>query len=658
MSLQICRQLFGQSVLNLRFDVNTRSVTSLKDRMIVSCDRPTNLTTLAPLATGGSSFRTWRKKGFLLVDKTELLPKLVSKWNVFLSRPRRFGKSLLLSMLKELYTNGTEQFAGLAVHSTWREDRCKVLLFDFFGLSDPRTFEADLCTRLRSAFFQAGFTWAHEVVPGCTNLSTLAFTSSDLLGDESVVVLIDEWDFPLSANLHERSAFELNRAVLSRFYAWLRTLPNVEFTLVAGIGRYENTFTISGQYINDISMDPQFAALLGYTQAELESNFAPYLPRAAARLKLSEAELLRQLKLRYDGFCFDYNISLSLYNPYSINSFFAQLGAETQGAEALGAESAEPEMYFPSFWLQSGNTPSILRTYLNKNAADFSLLDSVSHGIELAQKKFTQPATFDGVSYDSLLVQTGYYSIKSFAYKSPRDPFQHVFTCDFTNTEVRDMYASVVVGYLTQSHGDEPTSDIKDCATHAVQALVQHDIARFVQQLNYYLRHIHYDIWANAHEAHYRSMIALFFSIEIESYLVRQEVPNNAGRADLEVQLGDSLFVFELKLVAAPAKDGANKSKRKRRTTVSTAVTAAEDCAAGDNTAVLKLSHQAYDQIIAKGYGLGSAPKSVKHWYGIVLVIDAKARQVRLGRMFTTGQELGQTLEDALTIQKPQAGSR
>ena len=102
----------------------------------------------------------------MLVDKTELLPKLVSKWNVFLSRPRRFGKSLLLSMLKELYTNGTEQFAGLAVHSTWREDRCKVLLFDFFGLSDPRTFEADLCTRLRSAFFQSGFTWAHEVVPG------------------------------------------------------------------------------------------------------------------------------------------------------------------------------------------------------------------------------------------------------------------------------------------------------------------------------------------------------------------------------------------------------------------------------------------------------------------------------------------------------------
>lgn len=115
---------------------------------------------LTPLVTGGSDFVTIRRKGYLFVDKTALLPELVAKWHVFVARPQGFGKSILVSMLKELFTNGADSpyFDGLAVQNLWHEPICEhVLVFDFMDLGAPDTFEADVCGMMRFAFVQAGF---------------------------------------------------------------------------------------------------------------------------------------------------------------------------------------------------------------------------------------------------------------------------------------------------------------------------------------------------------------------------------------------------------------------------------------------------------------------------------------------------------------------
>ena len=173
---------------------------------------------------------TIRRKGYLFVDKTALLPELVAKWHVFVARPQGFGKSILFSMLKELFTHGAQSpcFDGLAVQKEWNEPICEhVLVLSFTGLYVPDTFEADVCNMLRFAFVQASFDEALHVAESCTDLRFLAKILDLLRHGAEVVVLIDEWDLPLSSNLHNRTAFESNKAVLDKLYAWLRGLKAV-----------------------------------------------------------------------------------------------------------------------------------------------------------------------------------------------------------------------------------------------------------------------------------------------------------------------------------------------------------------------------------------------------------------------------------------------
>ena len=137
-----------------------------------------------------------------------------------------------------------------------------------------------------------------------------------------LVFLIDEWDYPLSNNLDNEDKFNRLKLVLRDFYAWLRDLPKVRFLLITGIMRYHETSMFTGQYIQDLSMKPYFADLLGYTQQEMVDKFAPYIEKAANMLGISTQTLLDKLKQYYDGFCFDYNASVTVYCPYSINQFF------------------------------------------------------------------------------------------------------------------------------------------------------------------------------------------------------------------------------------------------------------------------------------------------------------------------------------------------
>lgn len=249
---------------------------------------------LQPIVSVGTDFAMMRRKGYLFVDKTALLPHLLHKWHVFVARPQGFGKSILVSMLKELFTHGAQSpcFDGLAVQKEWNEPICEhVLVLSFTGLYVPDTFEADVCNMLRFAFVQAGFVDALTVAADCTDLMVVADSLDLLRQDAEMVVLIDDWDEPLSRNLGNPTAFASNKAVLDTFYAWLRELNGVRFSLVTGVGRYSDSAFFSGHYLNDISNisnDPDWAGLLGYTEADLQQHFGPYLTRAAALLHMSE----------------------------------------------------------------------------------------------------------------------------------------------------------------------------------------------------------------------------------------------------------------------------------------------------------------------------------------------------------------------------------
>ena len=215
---------------------------------------------LPPITTSLSDFMLIRENQYLFVDKTAYICGLFRNNKVFLSRPRRFGKSLLLSTIQELFTNGTQNFEGLAIHDLWHRPCRPVISLSLFGLNSPETFEEGLCNRLRTAFVMAGFVDARSI--NAKNFMELSSELEILQGRTSIVMLIDECDFPLSANLNDREGFDHNRKILRMFYAWLRSLGKIEFLMFTGIGRYQDTSMFTGQDITDISLDPSFAILL------------------------------------------------------------------------------------------------------------------------------------------------------------------------------------------------------------------------------------------------------------------------------------------------------------------------------------------------------------------------------------------------------------
>ena len=568
---------------------------------------------LTPITTTSSNFLLIRKNQFLLVDKTAHICNLLNNNQVFLARPRRFGKSLLLSTIRELYTNGTKNFEGLAIHDLWNRPCRPVISLSLLGLSSPETLEQDLCSLLRDAFAQAGFVDALSIKT--SNFLDLTAELNLLSSREYVILLVDECDFPLSANLNNREAFEHNKAILRKFYSWVRRLNNVEFVMYTGIGRYQDTSLFTGQDIRDISMEPMFANLLGYTQEELESYFAPHISAAASLLKISEEQLLNYLKRQYDGFCFDRNASISVYNPISINNFFLRV-----------VEYPESVPVFGLYWMDSSNTAPVLRTYLDRKKPSLDFLDEVKDsGIELSQSDLNNAYTFDELDFNVLLTQTGYLTIKQVINNSPISTLR-TYSCYFPNQEIEKAYAHIFIRYITQSSHNNNDSWLRKTAQKLQQSFYQHDIAQVVTALNVFLCATPYDVWDNAKEVLYRTFISwcLLFSV---TNAVRSETLNNRGRSDLEFTLNDCTYIIELKRLTQQQQKNPKNA--------------------------VKLAATAQQQVYDRGYGFNDQVGYDNKRYGLALVVSEHSRQIEYWRYFDGTHVIAENAVAPISMENP-----
>ena len=574
--------------------------------------------TLQKITVGLSNFRKVRDSGSLFVDKTAKIAQLVKYSKVCFSRPRRLGKTTLMEMLQELFAHGAHgnrYFDGLAVQNLWPEHKCYPVIFvSLYVLSNPDTFEAELRARLISAFDDAGF---EQVVPetrGVNDLPNLLVLLKKIIKGIDVVWLIDEWDFPLSSNLNHVENFERMRNVLRVFFGWLRILNEAHFTLVTGIARYRDTSLFSGQDIVDISMDPLFGDLVGYTQDEIKTNFAPHIAAAARLLRCSEDELLQQLKFHYDGFCFDADAKFTLYSPWSVNNFFQQVVLKPN----------EPPKFYP-YWMESSNAPASVRNYLDIHQVDLSFLDDIEDdGIEIIQNDLVQPASIDCLNshpcelkkFAALMVQTGYLSIREVVDPAITNPYVRRLRCFFPNNEVESVYAYVFLRYITDKWGMAESWFI-DTAQKLHEAMCAQDIAAIVHELNAFFTASPYDIWAHAQETSFRIYTCWALIFSQVSDRVRAEIFNHKGHSDIELQFEDKFYVFELKRLPAH----------------------------GSDQAALKLADAAYLQIKGRQYGPNSSTLQqarINKRYGLVLVIAEDTRQVRYWRLIELeqGQEL------------------
>lgn len=283
---------------------------------------------LRDLPLGAESLRQLREQCKLLVDKTAQLAELAQGSTLFLARPNGFGKTLLLSTLQELFAHGASDnpaFAGLAVQARWPHGTFPMVRLSLAGLTNPNMLSADLAARLCTAFEAAGFAEAAALRAQGLSLTETLGELEVMTHGTDLVVLIDDWDFPLSAQLHNRAAFEANSKVLRQLAAWLRELPNLWFTLLTGVTCHQSSTIWGGCDIRDLTWEPAYADLLGYTKDELKTYFADYLEVAAERLHLGTKELCFELERHYGGFCFERNAQVKLFCPLFINRFFAQV---------------------------------------------------------------------------------------------------------------------------------------------------------------------------------------------------------------------------------------------------------------------------------------------------------------------------------------------
>ena len=544
-------------------------------------------TPLPEIVLGVPDYMSLREDNNFFIDKTAKLPSLVNMKRVFFARPRRFGKTLLISMLEELFKHGDTNFAGTAVYGKWPfTERYPVVKISFILQTAPDivTAQAQICKIILRAFLDAGcILEPADINRRIIKLDDVFDVLRKYVSSHKFVILIDEWDYPLSTRLNNEHDFNAMRNILAEFYSWLRTISHsIKFMLVTGIGRYRESSLFTGQDLTDYSMDPLYADLLGYTQAEVEHYFAPYIARACTLLGCSRDELLSKLKAWYDGFCFDYDASARLYCPWSINKFFAPVSRNEYPRAPV----------FASYWMNSSNVSSALRALFASHRADLSMLHNLENGVAISMHELSDPAFFNEIKLLPLLVQAGYLSIKKIV--NPQDATdEREFICGFPNCEIAKSYMKIFLAYAMHCEAGQFSAVIRSIKN----AFAAGDFAAAWRSINELLRDVPYESWQQEGESMYRMLIANF--LKQADFCVREEVHNNVGRSDIEVSDAGIAYIIELKLIA----DASSEQKIKA------------------------LLSAAAAQIERKGYGINALNRT-KTLIGLPVVISATDRQI------------------------------
>ena len=475
---------------------------------------------LQNLPIGVQSFTKLRERDSLYIDKTAILARLADEVPAaFLSRPRRFGKSLTLSTLEAMFAGRSELFKGLAAEEWVKREAARpspVLRIDMSALvtnSGTDKFALSLMNRLEMMGAERGISAAKE---GPSDFAArLIETVCKQAG--KVVVLIDEYDKPLLDNICDELAYEEMRKELYSFYTTLKSCDEyMRFIMLTGITKLSKTAVFSGlNNLNDISMDESRGDIVGCTQAELEKYFSERIDAAAAKLQISREQTLSKIKEYYDGFCFDG--ATKLYNPFSLLLFF-------------------DKVRFDNYWYDSAS-PSFLTACMKKHRIDS--LEEYRH--KRVSRDFLSAKEISNADPESLLFQSGYLTIE----KSD----ENFLVLDYPNKEVLDSLSGLYLAtiYSVPDYADE-SSTIRS-------ALRDGDISGVVKAYDTILAPIPYGDFTRHDEALYRSIFAA--ALRTAGITCICEPQSSMGRPDVVAILPECTAIFEFKL--ARSRDDAEK---------------------------------------------------------------------------------------------------
>ena len=462
---------------------------------------------------GVQTFEKVISEDLLYVDKTQYIYSLAQDYRyVFLSRPRRFGKSLLASTLHSYFSGKKELFKGLAIErleTEWAEH--PVLHFDMSTAKhmDKETLEQELNGKLSDyeEIYGKSKTGKTKLNQRLESLIVNAYAQTG----SKVVVIIDEYDAPLLDVVHEDEQLPQLRQVMRNFYSPLKACdPYLRFVFLTGITKFSQMSIFSElNNLKNVSMMPEYAGICGITEEELTGQLSDYVDALAENLNLTHQQAVELLGKHYDGYHFCWP-SPDIFNPYSL-------------LNALSDKRVD------SFWFASG-TP----TYLIEMMRKFGVAPSQIGRNRAMASAFDAP-TERMTSLTPLLYQSGYTTIKDY------NPISGLYTLDIPNSEIRIGLMETLLPNYVQSAANEGLTAIADM----YMALLEGDLDGMLRQLQQFLLTVPYCDNTN-YEGHYQQMLYVIFSL-LGRY-VDVEVRTATGRVDMVMQAFGKLYLFELKL--------------------------------------------------------------------------------------------------------------
>jgi hypothetical protein len=453
------------------------------------------------LSVGISDFKELIQGNYIYVDKTEYIYKLISSGKYyFLSRPRRFGKSLLLSTIRYLFEGKKELFEGLYIHNKWNwDENYPVIRIDFS--KDVKSKE-DLKEKVYQEL-RKNYIWNKEELPNEIKdegilLEELIMRVSEK-NQKQVVILVDEYDKPIFDLIENIKEAQEVRKELKAFYSTIKGLDRyIKFVLITGVSKFSKVSLFSGlNQLKDISLNERYGNICGYTQEELELYFKDYL----------KGLNLQEIQEWYNGYSF---LQDKVYNPFDI---------------LLYLDSKE----FNNYWYESGKTEFLFKLLKNK---DYKLpfLNKAYYTNEILNK-----FDIEYISIEALMFQTGYLTIK----EVKRIENERFFILDYPNKEVRQSFNRELLFYITNEYQTDITSKLKI-------AIIQENIEEVKHQLDIFFSSISYEILKNE----YVYQAAIYGLIYSTGFNVIIEDTTSKGRIDLTIIVNKNIvYIMEFKVI-------------------------------------------------------------------------------------------------------------
>ena len=475
------------------------------------------------------SFIDFTLENYIYVDKTEYIPKLVKLKRVFISRPRRFGKSLTLDTIATLFETGVEPyFKGTWIYDKWTEPTYPVFRLSFLNLDNSSLdlFKKQLnskITEFANKIRVKGY--VEKTEPEDSILSLLEKLEEET---RQIVILIDEYDYQLTSNINNDELYKQFQQKIKRIYANIKDKFAIKFLGITGVTRLKDVAIFSvGSDIRDITNSSAYSQMIGFTRDEIKKFYIDYLKLAASyenNCNVDEVtdtqieSLLDRLAQNYDGYCFDEDYEKKVFCTWSVNTF-------------LQSVVDKKKVQFGEYWYDNGGLPSILANYLQThklNALDYIDKDKT---INIKVNDFKNPTSLTSINQNVLMCQTGYLTLRSPVYS------KGFMTLGIPNSEVYNALFSLMALNIFD--------DTKLLSVNEQILTQSKDAGEILGLFNTVLNTVSYDNYPISSEAVVQQLLYMYLKGICNSVTAEQH--SSKGRADLVIESDNRRIVFEFK---------------------------------------------------------------------------------------------------------------